>query len=130
MVPGYRTLDVIRTEQVVAGKIPIEVHLEKQQRVRDDESVTRPFLKLKLVVGNRVIYCDIRQAAALADLVKTVVPHAEEALDELLSSPERQRYQQPPEIQHTADGTPVDKRRVRRRVRRNRYEDQEYDINQ
>jgi len=124
MVPGYKTLDVLYTEQDVAGKIPVEVHVEKQQRVRDDESVTRPFIKLRLVIGNRVVYCDIRQAEALSRLIDRIAPSAQDALEELLSSSDRS-YKPFKEAPVTSDGTPVENRRVRRKVRK--Y--QEYDNN-
>ena len=119
VIPGYRTLEVLETRVDETGRVPVAVHVEKQQRVRPDESVTRPFIKIQLAVGARTIYCDLRQARALSEFIDLVLPSAEQALEELLSSPDRHpnnRYQSPG-VSHTEDGTPVAKRRVRRRVR-------------
>lgn len=82
---GYKTLEVIRHDEDTSCRIPVEVHIEKQQRVREDESTTRPFIKVKLVVGNRTVFCDVKQAKSLARMIIEAVPDAESALEKLSS---------------------------------------------
>ena len=83
---GYKTLAVIRSEEDTSGRLPIEVAVEKQQRVREDESTTRPFIKVRLTIGNRTVFCDVRQAKVLAELTQVVLPDALQALEDLLNA--------------------------------------------
>jgi len=126
-VAGYRTMEVLFNETDDSGRHPVEVSVEKQQRIRDDESTTRPFLKMRLVIGNRTIFCDINQARVLASLVQKMLPDAIDALSKFAN----QTYETPSHKEDTcsdsgSNGSSEVRRRVRRNVRtRTRYEDHE-----
>jgi hypothetical protein len=90
-MPGYETLEVLYKMTDETGRLPVEVSVEKQCRVRDDESKTRPFIKMLLVVGNRTVYCDPKQAEDLARLINRSLPYAEAAVSQYAAEQEAAR---------------------------------------
>lgn len=88
---SYETVEVLYQEKDEATHLPVEVTIEKQQRVRDDESKTRPFIKIRFSVGNRHVYCDVEQATSLATLLTEAIPYAEAAITQLREEQEQRR---------------------------------------
>jgi hypothetical protein len=79
----FETLEVLHTVSHTDGRIPLSIDIEKQVRVRDDESKTRPFIKLKITIGNRSTYCDLIQAQVLSGLIEDIQPLADAAIQQL-----------------------------------------------
>lgn len=88
---GYETLEVLHKVDDDSGKLPVGVAVEKQCRIRDDESKSRPFVKMQLTIGNRTIYCDPQQAGDLANLINDVLPKAQAAISQLQAEQEAER---------------------------------------
>lgn len=90
-MPGYETLEVLHKVNESSGNLPVEVSIEKQCRIRDDESKTRPFIKMQLVIGKRTMFCDPKQAEDLARLINMVLPHAHAATSQLAAAAEAEK---------------------------------------
>lgn len=90
-MPGYETVEVLHKVEALEGRLPVEVAIEKQRRIRDDESKTRPFVKMQLTIGNRTMYCDPKQARDLARLIDEAAPKAEALIFQLAAEQEAER---------------------------------------
>lgn len=88
---GYETLEVLHKVSDTTGRLPLEVVVEKQCRVRDDESRSRPFVKMQLTIGNRTLYCDPTAAEGISKLINDVMPKAHAAMSQLQAQQEEER---------------------------------------
>lgn len=82
-MPGFETIEVLESIKHEDGRIPVEVSLDLQCRIKDDETKSRPFVKIKLAVGNRTIYCDVEQAEQITNAVEALVPLAKAKIVQL-----------------------------------------------
>jgi hypothetical protein len=82
-MPGFETIEVLETFKYEEGRVPVEISLDLQCRIKDDESKSRPFVKLKLAVGSRTIYCDVEQAEQIVSGIEAAIPLAKAKIAQL-----------------------------------------------
>jgi len=79
----FETVEVLETIKNEDCRVPISLSIEKQVRIRDDESKSMPFVKLKILIGSRAVYLDFEQAELIAPMLEEMVPKAKAAVSQL-----------------------------------------------
>lgn len=81
----FETLEVIDEFESDDQRTNVNALLNLQRVIREDESTSRPFIKLKLMVGSQFLFCDVHQAAALKDAIEYLMPIAEDRIEQMLA---------------------------------------------
>lgn len=79
----FETIEVLELVESSEFRIPTKISIELQVKIRDDDSRTRPFVKIKIEAGSRSLYCNPEEAKWYAAELGEMVKKAEAKISQL-----------------------------------------------